>query len=49
MDIQRLTRLHIKYAMFLMARDRLRTTEFTCPNIRPILELLNRIYAIKEI
>jgi len=35
--------------MFLMAKDRLRTTEFVDPNIRPILELLNKIYAIKEI
>ena len=48
-DIQRLTRLHIKFMLFLMARDRLRTTKFKDPKIKPILELLNRIYAIKEI
>jgi len=47
--VQKLTRLHLKYVMFMMARKRVTEHKFTDPNIAGILLLLIRVYALKEI
>jgi len=49
LDVQRLTRLHIKYALFFMARERLSASNFKDKNILGILELLTKIFALKEL
>lgn len=48
-EVQRLTQLHLKYVMFMMARQRIEENNFADPAIPQILLLLIRVYALKEI
>lgn len=48
-DVQRLAKLHLKYIIFMMARNRIATYPFKDQNIKPILELIASIYALKEL
>jgi hypothetical protein len=48
-DVQRLTKLHIKYVMFLMAGDRLKSSDIKDKKVRKMLVLLQKIFALKEI
>jgi len=44
-----MTQVHLKYVMFQMARQNLTETKFKDQNIRPILQILVSIFAIKEL
>jgi len=44
-----MTQVHLKYVMFQMARQNLTETNFKDQNIRPILQILVSIFAIKEL
>jgi len=48
-EVQRLTQLHLKYVMFMMARQRIEEHKFKDASIPKILLLLVRIFALKEI
>lgn len=48
-DVQRLTKLHIKYVMFLMAGNRLKSSNIKDKKVRKMLVLLQKIFALKEI
>lgn len=48
-EVQRLTQLHLKYVIFMMARQRIEENQFKDQRIKPLLILLLRIYCMKEI
>jgi hypothetical protein len=48
-EVQRLSTLHIKFLLFVMARERIEETKFVDPKIKSILNLIIRIYALKEL
>ena len=48
-EINLLSTLHMKYIMFKMSRNRIENYDFKDKNIRPLLELMAGIYALKEL
>jgi len=48
-EINLLSQLHMKYIMFKMSRERIANYDFKDQKIRPLLDLLAGIYALKEL
>lgn len=48
-DIITMTRMHMIYLSFKIARTHYEKINFSCKNIKPILELLCRVFALKQL
>jgi len=48
-EVQRLTKLHIKYSMFLMAKKSCEEGKFKDPNVKALCVLMTRIFAMQEV
>jgi len=49
LDVGRMTRLHMIYIVFRMARERLAASQFTDPNVKFVLETGIKIFALKQL
>lgn len=47
--VKKMVEVHITYQMFLMAKDRFENGEFKDANIRPVLELVLKVYAVNQL
>ena len=47
LEIDKMTNMHLIYYMFHMARERISKYDFKDANIRPILELVIKVFAVK--
>ena len=48
-EIAKTTQLHLKYVLFMMAKQRITDYKFTDSRLPPILLLLLRVFALKEL
>ena len=49
LDIARMTRVHMIYLTFKLARERITSAQLNCPNIMTYLEACIKIFALKQI
>ncbi len=49
LDVQRMTRIHLIYLAFKMSRERLNRQTFTDQNVKPLLEIGCKIFALKQL
>jgi hypothetical protein len=49
LEIERMATMHMKFCMFQMMREKIEKTPFKDERIRTILELLAKVFALKEL
>ena len=49
LDIARMTRVHMIYLTFKLAREKIASAQLNCPNIMNYLEACIKIFALKQI
>ncbi len=48
-EVQRMSQLHLKYVLFQISRERATKYAFKDERLRDVINLLIRIYAVKEL
>ena len=49
LDVDKMVEMHMIYYMFLMTRERINNYKFKDANIKPLLEIVLKVFAVKQL